>query len=190
MKKLLFIITVLFCQIAYCQKLTTEIVTCSVIPQINGIYNSAYATNGDIRCMQGHFVDGSGFTWIIRFLDSDAGCYGQQHYGKRNTNRSIQKFVADNGDIYYYNFENDKCLWVIGKWKDSEGDLYYAMIANQNNEHYLFIFDKKGYNTLERQINKANNCNVISLSTMAGKSEHIGLILLQKGLWINTISLK
>lgn len=192
MKRLFVIgfLIVSICSIAYSQKLTTKVITCSVIPEINGAYNSADASNGDIRCMQGYFVDGSGFTWTIRFVDLDGGYYGQQHYSKRDSNRSIQKYTADNGDVYFYNFENNRCLWVIGKWKDSEGDLYYAMISNSRNEKYLFIFDKIGYQTLERQIDEANNCNVISLTSRTGSSEAIGILLQMKGLWINTINLK
>lgn len=177
------------CQSAY-GGLKTEIITCSIIPCINGEYNSADATNGDIRCMQGHFADGSGFTWTIRFLDSDASCYGQQHYGRRDSYRPIHLFTASNGDIYYYNFENNNCCWVIGKWKDNEGDLYYAMISNKYNQNYLFIFDYIGFKKLERQITNANHANIISLNTSEGTSESIGMLLIKKGMWINTITLK
>lgn len=48
--------------------LKTVTVTGSIIPLRNGVFTESMADNAEIRCMSGHFSDGSGYAFSTRFL--------------------------------------------------------------------------------------------------------------------------
>lgn len=174
--------------------LKTVIVTGSIIPLRNGVFTESMADNAEIRCMSGHFSDGSGYAYSIRFLgagEDDNIVYGHLSLSKSDSFRQCTKYIdSATGDIFWAFIGYERCNYVIGKTSENGSPLYYALLRNSNGSKFLFFTDQEGYETLIGQITRIENTYILDVATRRTDVSTIRNALAPYGLYFPDITIQ
>ncbi len=188
-RSILFLLAICFCLFANAASNTEKIKCSHIIPEINNTYKLSNAVPGEIRVWQDIYVDGSGFSWIISFFQNGKRI-ASQSYDQHDANRRISMITdEETGSVFITCLGNPNCEYVIGNDKSPEGDLYYVLFKDSNNYRYLALIDSIGYNKIIRQLNAAAKSNIIDLYKQKSSIGTIGVLLINKGLFIDLIHL-
>lgn len=174
--------------------LKTVIVTGSIIPLRNGVFTESMADNAEIRCMSGHFSDGSGYAYSTRFLgagEDDDIVYGHLTLSKSDSFRQCTKYIdSTTGDIFWAFIGYERCNYVIGKTSENGSPLYYALLRNSNGSKFLFFTDQEGYETLIGQITRIENTYILDVATRRTDVSTIRNALAPYGLYFPDITIQ
>lgn len=174
--------------------LKTVTVTGSIIPLRNGVFTESMADNAEIRCMSGHFSDGSGYAFSTRFLgagEDDDIVYGHLSLSKSDSFRQCTKYIdSTTGDIFWAFIGYERCNYVIGKTSENGSPLYYALLRNSNGSKFLFFTDQEGYETLIGQITRIENTYILDVATRRTDVSTIRNTLATYGLYFPDITIQ
>ena len=174
--------------------LKTVIVTGSIIPLRNGVFTESMADNAEIRCMSGHFSDGSGYAYSTRFLgagEDDDIVYGHLTLSKRDSFRQCTKYIdSTTGDIFWAFIGYERCNYVIGKTSENGSPFYYALLRNSNGSKFRSFTDQEGYETLIGQITRIENTYILDVATRRTDVSTIRNALAPYGLYFPDITIQ